>query len=169
MCCDKEELAFPAPTAFLCLPSQIPWGGLFIYPLKLGVGVFPVPSPTSSHCMKAAAPSGSLGWTWHLSCKPVCAAVCIPALFRTEIIQRKHIKRTFVCFQLKSAVYYASRMVRSELVSFQLREGLWTHKLFIELFGKQLFPISAILIMGTAQVFVKNKAIPYMIHWGSPL
>lgn len=63
-----------------------------------------------------------------------CVCCCLDSrsvLTRTEIIQGKHMKKTFVCFQLKSAVYYASRMVRSELVSFQLREGLWTHMSYL--------------------------------------
>lgn len=81
VCCDEEELAFPVLTAFFCLQTQIPWGGLFIYPVKLGVGVFPVPPPTSSRCMKAAAPLGALGSTWHLSCKRVGAADCTEGLF----------------------------------------------------------------------------------------
>lgn len=114
---------------FLCIRMQSPGDGLFTYPMKLGVGVIPVPPPTSR---EQQHPWGTPGWTWHLSCKPVCAAVCIPGLFWPGLkLSKENIKKTFACFQLKSAVYYASRMVRSELVSFQLREGLWTRMSYL--------------------------------------
>lgn len=62
----------------------------------------------------------------------VCCCLCSRSILtRTEIIQGKHIKKTFACFQLKSAVCCASRMVRSELVSFQPREGLWTNMSYL--------------------------------------
>lgn len=110
-------------------------------------------------------------WTGPSTSAATCVC-CSPysrsVLTRTEIIQGKHIKKTFACFQLKSAVYCESRIVRSELVSFQLREGLWTHELFIEPFGKQLFPISAILITGTAQVLSKIKQSPIWLSGVHP-